>query len=226
MFSRNSGSTMASAPLLVLLVAQVTFALTACREDSTGTDDDEMTQAEANAFVQGLFGGNLLVYGSSLIEGDSRTVTTDPPAGAVPLDATTPCTGGGQAVFQGEARFSQDDAQGAAGIELSGTLVADGCTFTGDEVTFTLDADPGLAQSISFTTVPEEFSFSLKITVSGFFSWTNGQRSGSCSLDTTVTSKLSPVDAALSGSVPTAKVSGSVCGLNVDREISLGTFSI
>ena len=168
-----------------------------------------------------MYGGNLLVYGETLLQADPTALTVIPPGVPFPLDATIPCTGGGEAVFSGNATFSADEAQGSLTAELSGTLAATGCTFTGDNVTFVLDSDPGLVQTGTVFISMETFNFSLDAVSSGAFSWTSGTRSGSCNLDNAITAEISLMDAALSGAVPTAAVTGSVCGLSVNLDIDL-----
>ena len=206
--------------ILALLLVPTTFALTAC-ESSTEPDGDQMTQDEANALVQGLYGGSLLAYGGILLQADPEMLTLVPPGAPLPLEAAAPCTEGGEAGFSGSATISIDEARGSLEVELSGTLTPSGCTFTGGGATFVLESDPGLAQTGSVILVLEDFSFSINITSSGSFSWTSGTRSGSCDLDNTITSEISMVDAALSGAIPTATVTGSVCGLSVNRDIEL-----
>ncbi len=220
MVSRRSRQTVLSRLLLVSLLAQTTLALTAC-DSATEPEEDQMTQEEANALMQGLYGGNLLVYGETLLQADPTALTVIPPGVPFPLDATIPCTSGGEAVFSGSATFSVNEAQSSLSAELSGTLAAAGCTFTGDNVTFALDSDPGLAQTGTVTIELETFSFSLEVASSGAFSWTSGTRSGSCDLNNAITAHISLMEAALSGAVPTATVSGSVCGLSVNRDIEL-----
>ena len=206
--------------ILALLLVPTTFALTAC-ESSTEPDGDQMTQDEANALVQGLYGGSLLAYGGILLQADPEMLTLVPPGAPLPLEAATPCTEGGEAGFSGSATISIDEARGSLEVELSGTLTPSGCTFTGSGATFVLESDPGLAQTGSVILVLEDFSFSINITSSGSFNWTSGTRSGSCDLDNTITSEISMVDAALSGTIPTATITGSVCGLSVNRDIEL-----
>jgi len=116
---------------------------------------------------------------------------------------------------------SIDQARGSIELEMTYTLAPSGCTYTGGGTTFVLDSNPGLAQTGSVIAVLEDFSFSINITSSGSFNWTSGTRSGSCDLDNTITSEISMVDAALSGAIPTATVTGSVCGLSVNRDIEL-----
>ena len=209
--------------LLVLLVAQAVLAPAACIEGIAGPDEDVMTQEEANALVQGLYGGNLLLLGESFLPGDPTTTPAVPPGTPLPINATIPCTGGGEAVFSGSGTISLAATQNSMLVQISGTLVARDCTFTADQVTFTLDSE-GLEQSSSITIVQEDFTFAITITTSGSFSWTSGPRAGSCTLDNTITADLSLEDA-LRGTVPTATVSGSVCSLNVNREINLAVLS-
>ena len=220
MFSNTNRQPISLKLLLVLLLVPTTLALTAC-EDSTGPDEDQMTQDEANALVQGLYGGSLLAYGGILLQADPDILTVVPPGAPLPLDASTPCAEGGQAAFSGSATISIDEARGSLEVELSGTLTPSGCTFTGGGTTFVLESNPGLAQTGSVILVLEDFSFSINITSSGSFNWTSGTRSGSCDLDNTITSEISMVDAALSGAIPTATITGSVCGLSVNRDIEL-----
>ena len=220
MFSTRNPQTTPVRLLLVLLAAQTTLALSAC-ESATEPEEDVMTQDEANALVQGLYGGNLLVFGGTLMQADPAALMVVPPGVPFPLDATIPCTGGGEAVFSGDATISVNEAQASMAVNLSGTLAAAGCSFTGDDVTFVLDSDPGLVQSGSINISLETFTFTLDITSSGSFSWTSGTRAASCSLDNAVSAEFSLLDAALSGAVPTATVSGSVCGLSVNRDIDL-----
>lgn len=220
MFSKTNRQPISFRLLLVLLLVPTAFALTAC-ESSTEPEGDRMTQNEANALVQGLYGGSLLAYGGLLLQADPAMLTAVPPGAPLPLDAATPCAEGGEAGFSGSAMISIDEARGSLEVELSGTLTPSGCTFTGGGTTFVLDSNPGLAQTGSVILVLEDFSFSINITSSGSFSWTSGTRSGSCDLDNTITAEISMIDTALSGAIPTATVSGSVCGLSVNRDIEL-----
>ena len=220
MSSRKNRQPISLKLLLVLLLVPTTLALAAC-ESSTEPEEDQMTQDEANALVQGLYGGSLLAYGGILLQADPAMLTVVPPGAPLPLDASTPCAEGGEAAFSGSATISIDEARGSLEVELSGTLTPSGCTFTGGGTTFVLDSNPGLAQTGSVILVLEDFSFSISITSSGSFSWTSGTRSGSCDLDNTITSEISMVDSALSGAIPTATITGSVCGLSVNRDIEL-----
>lgn len=209
---------------LILLAAQATLALAAC-ESATEPEEDVMTQDEANGLVQGLYGGNLLAFGGTLLQADPSALMVVPPGVPFPLDGTIPCTGGGEAVFSGDATLSVNEAQGSLSVQLSGTLAATGCSFMGDDVTFVLDSDPGLVQAGTVAISLETFTFALDVTSSGSFSWTSGTRSGSCDLDNTLTARISMMEAALSGTPPTAMVTGSICGLTVNHEIDLAFVS-
>ena len=220
MSSRRRCQPVLSRLLLVSLLAQATLALTAC-DSATEPDEDQMTQDEANALVQGLYGGSLLTYGGLLFQADPAMLTLVPPGAPLPVEGVAPCTAGGEAGFSGSATISIDEAQGSIELELSGTLAPSGCTFTGNGATFVLDSDPGLAQTGKVTISLEAFTFLINITSTGSFSWTSGARSGSCDLDNAITADISLADAALSGAIPTATVSGSVCGLNVNHDIEL-----
>ena len=206
---------------LIILAAHAILTQAACGQDSAGPDEDRMTQDEANALVQGLYGGALLVYGETLLQADPMVFAVLPPGVAFPLDSTIPCADGGETVFSGSATISSSSAQDPLAAELSGILAITGCTFTSGGVPFALDSDPGLAQAGTVLFSLETFGFSLDIAFSGALNWTSGTRSGSCSLDNAITAEISLPDVALSGAVPTATVTGSVCGLGVSRDIAL-----
>ena len=220
MLSKTNRQPISLKLLPVLLLVPTILALTACRS-STEPDEDQMTQGEANALVQGLYGGSLVTYGGLLFQADPEMLTLVPPGAPLPLEGVAPCTEGGEAGFSGSAMISINEAQGSIELELSGTLTPSGCTFAGDGTTFVLDSNPGLAQTGTVTISLEAFSFFINIASSGSFSWTSGTRSGSCDLDNAITAEISLMDAALSGATPTATVTGSVCGLNVNRDIEL-----
>lgn len=219
MFPTMNRQPMSLRLLLIMLLAPTTLALAAC-DSATEPEEDQMTQDEANALVQGLYGGSLLSYGGLLLQADPEMLTLVPPGAPLPLDATVPCSEAGEAAFSGSATISINEAQGSIELELAGTLTPSGCTFTGNGATFVLDSNPGLAQTGTVFISLEAFSFSVNIASSGSFGWTSGIRSGSCNLDNAITAEISMVDA-LSGAVPTATVTGSVCGLSVSHDIEL-----
>ena len=108
-----------------------------------------MTQTEANAFAEGLYDGSLLDFEDLLAPADPEVALPGVP---IPVEAVIPCTGGGKAAFSGNATVSLDEARGVFSTEVSGTLTADGCTFTSDGLGFALDTESGLAQPFDAVT--------------------------------------------------------------------------
>ena len=199
--------------LAALLAAPTALVLGGC-ESIWPSDEDVMTQTEANAFAEGLYDGSLLDFEDLLAPADPEVALPGVP---IPVEAVIPCTGGGKAAFSGNATVSLDEAQGVFSTEVSGTLTADGCTFTSDGLGFALDTESGLAQRIVVSFSFETLTLSFDMTSSGSFGWSQGIRVGSCSLDNTITAEATAAESA-----PTATVEGSVCGLTVDRTINLG----
>ncbi len=202
-----------SGVLAALLAAQSALMLGAC-ESIWPADEDVMTEAEANAFAGGLYDGSLFDLEDLLVPADPEVALPGVP---IPLEAVIPCNGGGEAAFSGNATVSVDEARGVFSTEVSGTLTADGCTFTSDGLGFALDTESGLTQRIVVSFSFEALTFEFDMTSSGSFGWSQGIRVGSCSLDNTITAEVAATDSA-----PTATVAGSVCGLTVDRTINLG----
>ena len=202
-----------SGVLAALLAAQSALMLGAC-ESIWPADEDVMTEAEANAFAGGLYDGSLFDLEDLLAPADPEVALPGVP---IPVEAVIPCNGGGEAAFSGNATVSVDEARGVFSTEVSGTLTADGCTFTSDGLGFALDTESGLTQRIVVSFSFEALTFAFDMTSSGSFGWSQGIRVGSCSLDNTITAEVAATDSA-----PTATVAGSVCGLTVDRTINLG----
>ena len=208
----------------VLLLAAVALSLTACGS-ATEPDEDPITPQEADALVQELYGGSLLAYGGLLLQADPAMLTVIPPGAPLPVEAAAPCDGGGEATFSGSVTIAVNEADASIELGLSGTLTPRGCTLTGDGATLVLNGDPGLAQEGTVRISLDDFSFSIDIASSGSFKWTSGTRSGGCTLENTIAAQISMVDVALVGAVPTATVTGSVCGLSVNREIALASLA-
>lgn len=198
---------------VALLAAQTAGLLGGC-ESTSAPDEDVMTQAEANAFSEGLYDGSLLDLEKLLAPADPEVALPGVP---IPVEAVIPCTGGGEAAFLGNATVTVDESEGVFSTEVSGTLIANGCAFTSDSLGFVLDTKSGLAQRIVVSFSFETLTFAFDMTSSGSFGWAQGTRMGSCVLDNVITAEASATDPA-----PTATVEGSVCGLTVDRIINLG----
>lgn len=196
--------------LVHFAIAQTALALAACGDDSTGPAGDEMTQAEANALAQGLAGF------LPLNEANPDALANVLPGMQVPLETTLACSGSGEAMFSGEASVSMNEAQEALVLELSGTLTPADCAFTGDGITFTLNGNPALTQSGSIAISIADLAATIDLSISGGFGWATGEKTGNCNLETTTAGQISFLDTA-----PTAKMTGSICGHAIDRDIIL-----
>ena len=201
--------------LVFFLLAQTTLALAACRDDSAGPDEDQMTQDEANALALALYGGELLTLGQ-----DMSAVQNIPPGATLPVESTLPCQGGGQATFSGQVSSFVTAAEDSLGMRLSGVLIPTACVVTGDGVTFTLDGMPGIEQEGSITIALSTFTTVLDFTASGSVNWTSGTRAGNCGVDTAINGVIE-ISLDPSAPPPTATVTGLLCGRTIDRTITL-----
>ena len=200
---------------LVLLLAQTTLALAGCRDDSAGPDEDQMTQDEANALAQALYGGELLTFGQ-----DMSAVQDVPPGVTLPVESTLPCQGGGHATFSGQVSAFVTPAEESLGMRLSGVLIPTACVVSGDGVTFTLDGMPSIEQEGSITIALSTFTTTLDFAASGSVNWTSGTRAGNCGVDTSINGVIE-LSLDPSAPPPTATVTGSLCGRTIDRTITL-----
>lgn len=197
---------------LIVMLSLTSLALTGCGE--TTAPEPLMTDAEAAALVQGLYGGELLVHGEIFHLGPYPAPVQLP--GPL-VNTTIPCADGGDATFKGVAASKLHAGQVTA--EVSGSLAARGCAFRSDGLGLVVDSD-GLAQSIRVSLVPRLASILLEAESSGTLGWAAGQRSGRCELANMVTSRI-PLEALWRGAAPVAQVSGTVCGREIDQELHL-----
>lgn len=91
---------------VALLAAQTAGLLGGC-ESTSAADEDVMTQAEANAFSEGLYDGSLLDLEKLLAPADPEVALPGVP---IPVELVIPCTGGGEAAFLGNATVTVDES--------------------------------------------------------------------------------------------------------------------
>ncbi len=197
---------------LIVVLSSTAPALTGCGK--TTAPEPLMTDAEAAALVQGLYGGELLVHGEIFHLGPypAPVLLPDPL-----VNATIPCADGGGATFKGVAASRLHTGQVTA--EVSGSLAAKNCAFRSDGLRLVVDSD-GLAQSIRVTLVPRLASILLEAESAGTLDWAAGQRSGRCEVANVVTSRIA-LEVVSRGAAPVAQISGTVCGREIDRELLL-----
>ncbi len=194
-----------------LLLVTAALAPMACGD--VAGPDPALTEAEAAALVQELYGGRLLAHGEIFHLGPYPA----PKVSKVrsPMRVEIPCVQGGGASFKGDAMLAL--AEGTLSAELEGTLTATDCAFSGDDESFVMDSD-GLAQTIRIT-LSYGADILIEADVSGTLRWTLGERAGRCDLTNTLKSRVSREDAA-AGIAP-ARVEGMVCGWTMDRAVTL-----
>lgn len=194
------------------------LALAGCAEITA--PEPLMTEAEAAALVQGLYGGKLLVHGEVFHLGPYPSPV--PSLGRLsPVNAAIPCADGGDATFEG--RGTAEVYAGEITAEVSGSLAARNCAFQSDGLALVVDSQE-LAQSIRITLAPRLAAVVLEAESSGGLAWAAGPRGGRCEVANKVTSRIS-LEALWDGAAPVARVSGTVCGREIDREVQLATGS-
>ena len=200
----RAGHTARASFLPVLLGVLV---LAACGDGGTAPVD-ELTEAEIEAlveafFVAGAFDG--VFAGPSGIPGA--------PAG-VPVDETfedesVPCPLGGSVELSGRITGDLDEETGEGELRFQIVQVHDACRSQARGMTFTFDGNPKIDAVMDLIVTGTSVDFSG--TNEGGIRWAVGGRSGTCTVD---------VRYALSGDVegvPTASVTGTICGRSVSE---------
>lgn len=200
------------------LSAALALGLAACGGDTTGTGDP-LTQAEAEELAASLAEGGFVGFAQPAAPmgapgAEAATIT-------ITLDDSYPCNeagGTGTAAIQGTMSADVNEQTGLGSFSFNYTLTPNGCTIatTGDKV-FTLDGDPNLKVDGDFDW--SETSAHGTLHYKGGFAWESSDgRSGTCGVD--LTSNYEFTFSGTGASSASATLSGSVCGVEVNRTVT------
>lgn len=202
------------ASALTLLTGISMLTLGACGDATSG---DPLTQAEAEELSAAIFeaiGGAFEQAGSFSTAPGGQLAPAAPPF-AVTFNDSYPCEGGGTATLAGTISGNAEETSGNMAFDL--TQNANGCVVMLQSGTsFTLTGNPNLKIEGEFTY--NQSSFSGSLSHGGAFSWTSSDgRAGNCGVDLDVTINLN-----IETSSGTATQSGELCGISINRVVSVG----
>jgi hypothetical protein len=206
--------------LAAALSAMVT--LTACSSFTASGDPLNETEAGELAGMmvgQGFPGTGGVGAGAPTAPGG---VAASPNAPAVKVtvkvDDSAPCQGGGTVALAGSLTMDVNEIAKTGSVEYSFTLTPTGCKATTQAgKTFTLNGDPNLKGEGKLDWQATSIGGAIKY--SGKFKWeASDGRTGVCGVDLTGDFNLSTTDV---GGNASANLTGTVCGINVNRNVTV-----
>lgn len=183
----------------------------ACSDGPTGTNSgDPLEEAEVQALLIALaeaYGGvNTVGAAAPMVSG-----APSPAFSAVPIDAsfneTVPCNEGNM-VIRGSMNGDIDDQTFLGSFDIDIEFDPSACRITSGTSSFTVDGDPHIQLTATFTI--GETTFSVEGSETGGIAFTTADgRTGTCAIDLDFSSSINSETQAISSTV-----SGTVCGLN------------
>jgi hypothetical protein len=200
------------------LSAALAVSLAACGGDTTGTGDP-LSEAEATELAEALVEGGFVGFAQQAAPmgapgAEAATIT-------VTLNETYPCNdagGTGTVTMAGSVSVNVNEETGVGAFEFNYTMAPHGCTVpTSGVLVFTVDGDPNIRITGDFDWT--ETSASGSLNYGGGFAWdASDGRSGTCGVDLTANYNFTWSSTSSSGS---ATMSGSVCGVTVNRTLTV-----
>ena len=208
--------------LSVLTIGLVSAGLVACSDDATGPGD-QLTEQEAGELAEVMFDQGFTFTSSSTSMDDATGFTGDPSlqtTSGVPFGPVTvgpedvPCELGG--VVTATATISGDiDDTGAGTMDINLTQVHNDCGVQSDAGTqFTLNGNPDTSLDLGFDVASNE-DFTMTGSLGGGVAWVTGDRSGTCTVDLTISASGNFTSETISGTV-----TGTVCGRSINESFS------
>lgn len=202
------------------LSAAVAIGLTACSDFTSS--GDPLSEGEATELAEVLVG-----QGFAGFSGFGAAAPMGAPANTdakvtISIDDSGPCEGGGTVALAGSMTVEANDAGTSGTLTFNYTVAPAGCevTTTGGQV-FTLTGDPNIKATGDFTFSGTDTggAFEGSLNYDGKFAWESSDgRSGACGVNLKAEYNFSFSGTGSSGS---ATLTGSVCGVTVNRTISV-----
>ena len=203
---------------LVPMTALFALALSACSEfSSTG---DPLSEVEASDLAGALVGQGFPGFGGV---GEAAPHAAAPSgSSAAPAEKLTitindsgPCQGGGSVALAGTLTADVNQQAQTGSLEYKYTVSPNACVITTQGgKTFTLTGDPNLSGEGKLDLTAASFKGTLKY--EGKFNWTGDSREGVCGVNLEAKFDLSFTSVNRS-----ASVTGKVCGVSVNRSVTI-----
>lgn len=205
--------------ILFGLSAALAFGLAACSDFTSS--GDPLSETEAAELAEALVAEGFAGFGSfgaapMGAPGESAERVT------ITLDDTAPCEGGGTVTLKGSMTADFNQTTGAGTFEFNYTVAPSGCEVaTSGGKVFTITGDPNIKATgdFSWSETSTGSSFEGSLTYEGKFKWESSDgRAGACGVDLKANYDFNISGTGSSGS---ATLSGSVCGVTVNRTVSV-----
>jgi len=197
------------------LAAALALGLAACGDFTSS--GDPLSESEAADLAAEIVEGGFVGFGA---QGAAPQGAPGEAAARVTitLNDTAPCDGGGTVAVAGTMTADVNQTTGAGTFEFNYSVAPSACQVTtSGGKTFTLTGDPNIQVQGNFNW--SETSADGSLTYDGKFKWTSSDgRSGACGVNLEATYDF---NFGTTGSSGTATLSGSVCGVTVNRTISV-----
>lgn len=202
-----------------LAALSVIVVLSGC-SDFTASGDP-LSDAEASALAAAIVGQGfpgLGGIGAAPAPGMPGAAAAAAEKVTINLNDSGPCQGGGTVALVGQLTADVNQESRTGSLEYDFTLTPAGCVVTAEGgATFTLTGDPNVRGEGKLDWSTTSFSGSLKY--SGKFLWQSAGRSGACGVDLEASLNLTSG----TSSSASASLSGSVCGVSVNRSVVIET---
>lgn len=203
---------------LFALAPALALGLAACGGGFTASGDP-LTEAEAADLAAGLVEGGFAGFGG-LAGSPAQAPGLAAANVTITLNDTAPCDGGGTVAVNGSltANVDQSGTSGSFGFDYA--LAPSGCQVASGDKTFTINGDPNLKVkgNFTFSSNGTTESFQGSLNYDGKFKWTSSDgRGGACGVDLAANYDFT-FSTTTTG---TASVSGSVCGVTVNRSVTV-----
>lgn len=190
------------------VVAFATLALAACGDDDPTLPDDALTEAEVVALIEALFE---TAVDPSFPDDGAAGAPAATARVSFPIDESVPCVLGGSIRMRGSVTVTLDDEEsGTYEHEITQTHQNCGVRPPSLDATFVFAGAPSIVSTMEAEIEGGEV-VDFEGAEEGTVRWTLGERQGRCEVD---------LEYAISATVPTdpsIRVTGTVCGRQVDR---------
>ena len=201
------------------LAPVLALGLAACGGGFTASGD-ALTESEAADLAEGLVENGFAGFGGAA-GAPSRAPSMPAANVTVTLDDTAPCEGGGTVALKGSLSVNVNQAGTSGTFGFDYTVAPSGCQLIAGGKTFTINGDPNIKANgdFSFTSGTNTETFEGSLNYDGKFGWTSSDgRAGACGVDLTANYDFTFGGTTTTG---TATLTGSVCGVTVNRSVSV-----
>lgn len=179
-----------------------------CGDDPTGATGDPLTSQESRSLAYAILFASFGFLGELPVEESSAHVAAGLAADAVDFTfaETSPCPLGGTIELSGRVVGSSEPENGTWSLDYTGTMDYARCGVEGTMNNFVLDGDPDVDVAISLRYVEFMPSGTQTLSYDGGIAWETEGKSGTCTLDLTMS---------WTADGQTSTVDGSICGQDV-----------